>query len=141
MHPTQKLTRVLRNLIALVEEEAKRNPAFSERLDVITSGLPNHRRERSKKPKLLGPPAPLPDVAAAFQEKGDEEFRFWLRGFDLQILKAIIKINGFDPAKASQRWKEPDKFVALIGDQTAARLRRGAAFLPPKSADSKSSVP
>jgi hypothetical protein len=67
--------------------------------------------------------------------KGEEEFRFWLRSLDLRTLKTIIKINGFDPAKASQRWRDLDKFVALIAEQTAARLRRGSAFLPAKASE------
>jgi hypothetical protein len=49
------------------------------------------------------------------------------------VLKAIVKANGFDPGKTSQRWTEPDKYVELIADQTAARLRRGSAFLTPKT--------
>jgi hypothetical protein len=49
---------------------------------------------------------------------------------------ASAKISGFDPAKVSSRWTEPDKFVALISEQSIARLKRGSAFLPPKS-DSK----
>ena len=69
------------------------------------------------------------------REKGEDEFRFWLRSLDLHLLKAIVKANGFDPGKNSQRWSEPDKFADLIAEQTAARLRRGSAFLTPKSKD------
>ena len=69
-------------------------------------------------------------AGAALQEKGEEEFTFWLHSLDLPILKAIVKANGFDPAKTSLRWRESDKFVHLIVDQTRARLRRGSAFLP-----------
>jgi hypothetical protein len=83
--------------------------------------------------KPAGQAEPLPNVFAIHQEKGEEEFRFWLRSLNLRVLKAIVKTNGFDPGKASQRWTEPDKFVELIAEQTAARLRRGSAFLTAKT--------
>jgi hypothetical protein len=66
------------------------------------------------------------------EEKVEEEFRFWLWSLNPRVLKAIVKANGFDPGEISQRWTEPDKFVELIADQTAARLRRGSAFLTSK---------
>ena len=78
----------------------------------------------------------VPDVFAAMQEKGEGEFRFWLRSLDIATLKAIVKKNGFDPAKVSTRWTEPDKFVVLIAEQLVARLKRGSAFLPTKSENS-----
>ncbi len=82
--------------------------------------------------KPAAPGEAAPDVFAVYQEKGEEEFRFWLRSLNLRVLKAVIKVNGFDPGKASQRWTEPDKFVELIAEQTPARLRRGSSFLTPK---------
>jgi hypothetical protein len=87
---------------------------------------------RDRPPSGLNRTIEIPDVFSALQEKGDEEFKFWLRTLDLLTLKAVVKQNGFDPAKASQRWKETDKFTALVHEQTLARLKRGSAFLPPK---------
>jgi hypothetical protein len=74
MQSTQKLSRVLRDLVALIEEEAARNPAFAKGLDAIISGLPE-TAAKAKKPKST-PSEPSPDVIAVFQEKGEEEFRF-----------------------------------------------------------------
>lgn len=133
MQSTQKLTRILRKLLELVEEEATRNPAFAARLETITADLPAKQGKKAPKQKaVVQSPAP-PDAIAALQEKGEEEFRFWLRSLDMATLKSIIKTNGFDPAKASSRWTEPDKFVALIAEQSVARLKRGSAFLPPRA--------
>lgn len=123
----------MRDVIKLIEEEAGRNPAFAERLAEITDGLPAKKDKSGTKPKVLAQLKPLPDIIAAYQEKGDQEFRFWLREFDIPVLKAIVKANGFDPAKNSKRWDESDKFIVLIAEQTAARLRRGFAFLPSKA--------
>jgi hypothetical protein len=71
-------------------------------------------------------------VLSELQTRGDEEFRFWLRSLDLPTLRAIVKSNGFDVARVSHRWTDPDKFTALIAEQTAARLKRGSGFLPPR---------
>ena len=132
MQATKKLARVLRDLVALLEEEAARRPEFAERLESIIARLPERggqgggaRREES---------VAVPDVVAEFQLRGEQEFRFWLRGFGLAVLKAIVRRNGFDPAKASQRWTEPDKFLDLINEQVKSRLSRGSAFLAPRGA-------
>jgi len=136
MQSTQKLTRVLDDLVALIKEEAARNPSFAERLEAITADIPSHSVKRATKPK---PPALAPpEVFAVCQEKGEEEFRFWLRSLDLRTLKAVVKTNGFDPGKISRNWTEPDKFVTLIAEQTIARLRRGSGFLPAKTPSQQS---
>jgi len=136
MQPAQKLIRALRALLALVEEEASHNPDFAQRLEAIVSDLPaTPTGKKKQKPRTSEPNIQPPDVIAAYETKGESEFRFWLRDFDLSTLKTIVKANGFDPGKNSQRWSEPDKFIALIVEQTAARLRRGSTFLPPKSSD------
>lgn len=133
MQSTQKLTRTLRELLKLVEEEAERNPNFAARLEAITAELPSQIGKKVSKQNKTAKSATAPDVFAALQEKGEEEFRFWLRSLDTATLKSIIKVNGFDPAKVSSRWTEPDKFVALIFEQSIARLKRGSAFLPAKT--------
>jgi len=138
MQPIQTLTRALRSLLTLVEEEASRNADFAQQLEAIVSDLPSPAAGR-KSQKPTAPDSPPPDVLAAYEAKGEDEFRFWLREHDLATLKAIIKANGFDPGKNSQRWSEPDKYIGLIAEQTAARLRRGSAFLPPKGGDSQAS--
>ena len=130
MQSTKKLTPILRNLLSLVDEEASRNPEFAARLESIMAELPTRPARPPRPPKAA---VEIPDVFAALQEKGEAEFGFWARTLDLVTLKAVIRSNGFDPAKASQRWTDPDKFVALVVEQTVARLKRGSAFLPPKA--------
>ena len=141
MQPAQKLTRSLRSLLALVEEEASRNPDFALRLEAIVADLPPPPSgKKSPKPKASEPASPPPDVFTAFEAKGESEFRFWLREYDFATLKSIVKVNGFDPGKNSQRWTEPDKLIDLIVEQTVARLRRGSTFLPLKVAEPKPST-
>jgi hypothetical protein len=131
----EKLSNLLRSLVRLLEEEADRNPSFARRLESVLG----HRLSSKPKKERARPVAPkeVPDVLSALQQRGESEFRFWLRDFDLQTLKAIVKVNGFDVARLSQRWTDPDKFIVLIAEQAAARLRRGSGFLPERSASEK----
>lgn len=140
MQHAQKLTRLLRELLALIEEEANRNAEFADRLEAITSAIPRaNSTTKSQKSKLRTSDEDQPDVMAVLQAKGEEEYRYWLRDMDIAALKKIIKVNGFDPGKRSIRWTEPDKLIAMIVEQASARLRRGAAFLPPKSSINETS--
>jgi hypothetical protein len=129
MQPTKKLTPILRKLLELVDDEATRNPEFASKLDAIMAEIPGQPVRPPRPPKQA---VSVPDVFAALQEKGEEEFRFWVRTLDIPALKAVIRRNGFDPAKVSQRWTDPDKFAALVVEQAVARAKRGSAFLPPK---------
>lgn len=137
MYAAKKLTRLLRDLVAVVEDEAEVNPAFAERIAALLAAASEELSPRNAVGKRGERPSrssvEVPDVFAAFTEKGEEEFGFWLRGHDVATLRAIVKQNGFDPGKVTRNWKEPDKFNALIQEQVAARLRRGSAFLPPRA--------
>ena len=123
----------LKALVDVIDAEASRNPTFAAQLEAVLGGVASPPVSRTRPSSGHGRPVSIPDVFGAMQEKGEEEFRFWLRTLDIPTLRAIVKQNGFDPAKASQRWKDSDKFIALVYEQTQARLKRGSAFLPPKS--------
>ncbi|HNQ90199.1 MAG TPA: hypothetical protein PKM73_16405 [Verrucomicrobiota bacterium] len=132
MQRAKTLTRLLKHLVEVVAEEADQNPAFAAKLDGILAEVSSASGKRPKGAK--GAPADeVPDVYAEYQQKGEEEFRFWLRGLSVAVLKGIVKANGFDPGKVSRPWTEPDKFVGLITEQLKARLSRGAAFMTRKS--------
>jgi len=131
MQRTQTLTKLLKQLADLVADEAESNSVFAAKLEAILAPLPQKSAARSKEKAT-----PAPDVFAEFEAKGSEEFAFWLRALDLATLKAIVKMNGFDPSKITHRWKETDKFVPLIAEQVAARLKRGSAFLTPTNDNS-----
>lgn len=133
MQRAKTLTRLLRQLAEVVAEEADQNPAFAAKLDGILAEVPSGGGKRPKGARG-GSAAEVPDVYAEYQQKGEEEFRLWLRGLSVAVLKGIVKANGFDPGKVSRPWTEPDKFVALITEQLKARLNRGAAFITRKGA-------
>lgn len=121
----------MRQLANLIEEEADRNAGFAEKLDGILAPLPKKSRGAGRA-KLST--EDVPDVYAEFQRRGEDEFGFWLRSLDVLTLKNVVKVNGFDPVKASRKWTDPAKFVPLITEQVKARLRRGSGFM--KSAPS-----
>ncbi len=129
MQPTKKLTPILRKFLALVDDEASRNQEFAAKLEAVMAELPARPTRPPRPPKTA---VAVPNVFGVLQEKGETEFGFWIRTLDIPTLKAVIRANGFDPAKASQRWTDPDKFAGLVIEQTVARLKRGSAFLPPK---------
>jgi hypothetical protein len=130
MQDIKKLTTVLRSLVSLLEDEAANSPQFAAKLDAVLNEIPT-RPKITHRPRL--DPSAVPDVFAELAAKGENEFRFWLQSLDLLTLKAIIKLNGFDPGKASQRWKDPDKLVGLAFQQAIGRATRGSAFLRPKA--------
>lgn len=137
MQSGTSLRRRLKAFIDIIEGEAAQNPDFAARLAAFFGEASRHPVAKTRaSPKRLRTNN-VPDVFAVLQEKGDEEFKFWLRTLDRVTLKAIVKQNGFDPARVSQRWSDSDKFVALVEEQTHARLRRGSAFLPPRGQTSQ----
>lgn len=133
MQSATSLKKRLKALLDVIESEATQNPAFAAQLAAVLGDALPKPGTGIRAPSRQSRPMPIPDVFTALQEKGHEEFRFWLRTLDRSTLKAIVKQNGFDPAKASRRWKDSDKFIALVHEQTQARLKRGSAFLPPKA--------
>lgn len=137
MRRRQGLSKFLRDLADLLDQESANSPQLAARLDAIVASL----RERTETPVVRKRrPAfdsSIPDVLSVLEQKGDQEFRFWLRSLHLATLKAIVKSNGFDVARVSQRWTDPDKFVALIAEQAGARLRRGSGFLPMRNESRK----
>ena len=125
MQRAKILTKWLKGMAELVAEEAERNPAFAEKLDGLMATLPAVKTKGQKK----GDVRDAPDIYAEHQRRGEEEFRFWLKGLDLASLKLIVKANGFDVTKTSRRWTEPEKFANLIVEQMRARLKRGSSFI------------
>src|SRR5262245_34923813 len=119
MQHSKTLTKILREIAALVEQEAQKNPEFALELERILQ--PVARPVKGKRREQDARKAPLPDVYREFQTRGEEEFKFWLRDMDRGMLRSIVKMNGFDPSRLSNRWVTGEKFVSLITEQVKAR--------------------
>ncbi|MFZ4508184.1 MAG: hypothetical protein ACOYON_10875 [Fimbriimonas sp.] len=123
----------LKDLFKAIEEEAKVNVAFAERLETILCPVAVRKPEvpaRSKPAEVQ-----VPDVFGELIQRGEEEFGFWLRTLDLETLRAIVRANGYDPQRRAQKWKNADKFVELINAQTIAKKNRGSSFLRSRDSD------
>ncbi len=131
MSSAGKLIKTIKALGQLLEEEAAQNPQFAAALEAIVQEFPS--KAAGSKRALKSKAADVPDVFAEFEARGEAEFSFWLRPMPMAQLKAIVKVNGFDPEKNSSRWTDPGKFMDLIVNQTAARLKRGSSFLETKN--------
>ena len=130
MSNSKTLVGILRGLAQLVEEEAEKSPDFAARLDAVLAPVRSRSQLTIREGKVRPRISNIPDVLTALEEKGEDEFKFWLRNYDISVLKSIIKANGFDVSRTSQKWKDPDKLQKLILEQASARLRRGSGFLP-----------
>ena len=127
MRKEKALTALLRDFVAVVAEEADRNPAFAARLDDLLSPVadPNRAAPRGAKPLASSGL----DLHHELASRGEEEFRHWLRSQSTPILRACIREQDLDPAKRTKRWTEPEKLADFIAEGMRARVSRGSAFM------------
>ncbi len=133
MQSNKKIGTLLRRLVVIIEEECEKNPDFSAKVHGLLEQKSEPVVRKPKQTNIDSTKEPMPNVLQELESKGEEEFRFWLRDLDLDLLKLIVKTNGFDAAKKSLRWKDKDKFIELITEQASAQLKRGSSFLPPRN--------
>jgi hypothetical protein len=127
MRKEKALTILLTDLVAVLAEEADRNPAFAARLDRVLAELPERKSARRKAPKGQG--AQALDLHAELQARGEQEFRHWLREQPADTLRASIRVHDLDPTRKTAKWKEAEKLADFIFDALQARQARGSAFL------------
>lgn len=127
MRNEKALIKLLRGLVDLLAGEAERNPDFAARLDVVLTGL---QAETGKPPKQRAvPPSELPDVHAEWKQRGETDFRLWLRDQPVATLRALIRAHDFDSMRRTTKWKEAEKLAEFVADGLKARLARGSSFL------------
>jgi hypothetical protein len=127
MRNEKALVRLLRGIADLLAKEAESNPDFAARLDHLLAGLPPEGGKPTK-PRST-PPRELPDLHAEWNQRGEEDFRIWLRDQPVAILRALIRTHGFDPPRRTVKWKESQKLADFVTDGLKARLARGSSFL------------
>lgn len=66
---------------------------------------------------------------AAFAPPGDRDFRLCLRCLPAAALRAITRVQGFDSAGRTSRWRESERLACFIADSGRARMSKGASFL------------
>ncbi len=73
-------------------------------------------------------PTMPPDPFKVMRAKGEVGLRATLDALDLSTLRVIVRAHRLDPARISARWTNRDRVIALIIEQTRARLNHGKAF-------------
>ena len=128
MRREKALIALLRGMADLLSDESARNPEFAAKLESLLSDLPEGERRPRKRtgPRVA---APVPDVHAEWNARGETEFRLWLRDQPLPVLRAVVRAQDLDSTRRTTKWKEPEKLANYIADSLRARLARGSAFI------------
>ena len=128
---------LLRNFVAVISDEADRNPEFAERLRVVfePARAKRHARTQSNlddgamrigRPANRRPPAILDPVALAVD--GEEALRAALSSLSLEQLKDIVADYGMDHDRLAMKWKTPSRIIDRIVDISISRAHKGDAF-------------
>lgn len=128
MRKEKALISLLRGLVDLLAEESSRNPQFSHKLDILLSELPEKKTilKKSFKPEVFDH---LPDIHKEWSVRQEADFRLWLQGQPISLLRALIKAEDFDATRRTTKWKDAEKLAAFIADSLQARQARGSSFI------------
>ncbi|MEI7841255.1 MAG: hypothetical protein WCJ11_12225 [Methylococcaceae bacterium] len=127
MRKEKALIDLFRRLTDVLVEEADRNPEFAAKIENLLSDLPEHNRKTSLRKSIVAP-TNLPDIHAEWNHRDEIDFCHWLSEQPVVVLRSIIRIQDFDPARRTAKWKDAEKLASFIADGLRARLSRGSAF-------------
>ena len=127
MRKEKALVALLRDLVALLAEEAARNPQFSARIDQLLEAIPERRKGKRRKTSPKSGET-LPDVHAEWSARGEAGFRLWLRDQPIPTIRAVIRAQDLDPTRRTVKWKDAEKLAGFVADSLRSRLSRGSAF-------------
>lgn len=111
----------LRDLFAVIEDEAKNNQEFATKLAATLGDLTPVRPRGKRTPAMLDP-------VAVFQSDGDGGLRRRLQVLTLDQLRDIVSEHGMDKAQLVMKWTKPERVIEHIAVTAAARARKGDAF-------------
>jgi len=128
MQNRRSLIRLLRGLIALLVEEAERNPEFATRLDKLLAPVvgKTHAKGQHRKPVAE---TDVPDIYQERNSRGDDGFRFWLRDQSVSMLRAMIRKHDLDGSRRTAKWKDTEKLSKYVADQLQGRMKHGSRFM------------
>jgi hypothetical protein len=127
MRKEKALIDLFRRLTDLLVEEADKNSEFAIKIENLLSDLPEHKRKTLLKKSIVAS-TNLPDIHAEWNSRDEIDFCHWLSEQSMDVLRSIIRIQDFDPARRTARWKDTEKLASFIADNLRARLSRGSAF-------------
>lgn len=118
----------LKIFMAVITEEADRNPEFAKKLAVAlgldkTEGeakQPAKRRGRRRTPAAFDP--------VALYSEGEGLLRVKLGELNLEQLRDIVAECGMDPGKLVMKWKTEQRVIDHIVEVAGTRAKKGEAF-------------
>ena len=118
----------LKAFIAVITEEADRNPEFAQNLAMALGldkskgkdKLPAKRRGRRRTPAVLDP--------VALHSEGEGLLRKKLGALNLEQLRDIVAECGMDPGKLVMKWKTKERVINHIVEMASTRAKKGEAF-------------
>jgi hypothetical protein len=129
MRKEKALIGLFRGLVDLLANESRRNPEFASKLDTLLSDLRERKKSAQRKPVSKLALEHLPDIHAEWSNRGETEFRLWLRDQPVSVLRAVIRSEDLDATRRTTKWKEAEKLSEFISDSLRARQSRGSAFI------------
>jgi len=129
MRKEKALITMLNNLVSLLAEESASNPEFASKLNNLLSDLPVRKKAHAKKAKQKLDAVDIPDVHKMWNNLGKTDFQLWLRDQSIPVLRAVIRLEDFDPTHRTSKWKEVEKLADYIADYIDARQSRGSSFM------------
>jgi hypothetical protein len=131
------LKKTLGALVAVVLEEAGRNPDFKERIEAVLQP-PASRSETGPKPRGGGAEqgehrkggrraSAVLDPIDLIRE-GELVLRARLADLDLERLLDVVAQFGMDPGKLVMKWKDRERVIDRIVEVASARATKGDSF-------------
>lgn len=134
----------LSELFGIVVDEAERNSAFRQRLELALNPpqreLPKVREDRVREfkpgsgklgtdfPRKGGRRAPAILDPLALARQGETLLRRELSLLDLEQLKDVVAEHGMDTGKLVMKWKDSARIIDRIVELALARSTKGDAF-------------
>lgn len=109
--------------------EARNNPDFCQRLNILLSNNENVSEIKHESQKRGGRRSPGIINPFDIYKNGENELIETLSGLDIEKIKDIIAQNGMDTSRLAMKWKNKEKLIDLIVRFVAARNEKGNSFL------------
>lgn len=109
-----------RPIVKVIEDEAKRNPKFAQRMQAAQD-------EAAKKIARRRRPPPALNVESVVKNEGKDALRERLSQLDLEQLHDIVSHEGMGQYAA--RWKNRERVISRIVELAHSRAHKGEAFL------------
>lgn len=113
----KKVARLLRAIAKKIEN----NPEILNDLNLEISEIPTTKKKKIYEHVEI-------DIFSIYSVNGEKALRNELEKLSMSQLKTIIRQNGFDPTKLSDKWRNKKRLIELIVDRVKSRSTKGQVF-------------